>query len=99
MEQLVLTARLREDAFDRALELAATAHTDGEGGFDRFSIYLSPSEVAFVFEAPDPEHLVRRLLNDPVRAAELSPWISLFDGPLHIAREVYRWSRYESSNP
>jgi hypothetical protein len=95
MERLVLTARLLEGAHERSLELAAsnTGTDPGASGFDRFSIYLSESEVVFLFEAPDADHLVRRILNDPVRAAELSPWLPLFDGPLHRAPEVYHWSR------
>jgi hypothetical protein len=93
MERLVLTARLIEGAQERGLELAAGSTDPGARGFDRFSVYLSESEVVFLFEAPDAERLVRGILNDPVQAAELSPWLPLFDGPLHRAPEIYHWSR------
>jgi hypothetical protein len=98
MEPVVLTARVRERTYERAFDLAPTAHADSrESRFDRLSIYLSPSEAVFVFQAPEPEPLLRRFLNDPVRAAELSPWLPLFDGPVHRANEVYRWSRDEAN--
>jgi hypothetical protein len=61
-------------------------------GFERFSIYLSGSEIVFLIEAPEAEFLVREILDDPVRATEISPWLPLFDGPLHRADEVYHWS-------
>jgi hypothetical protein len=93
MERLVVTARLLKGTQERALELAAVGTDPGSRGFDRFSVYLSESDVVFLFEAPHAERLVRGILNDPVQAAELSPWLPLFDGPLHRAPEVYHWSR------
>jgi hypothetical protein len=100
MEHVVLAAWLRKDAYQRALALGATDHVDPGGSrLERFSIFLSHAEVAVLFEAREPEHLVRRLLNDPVRSAGLSPWIPLFEGPLHRANEAYRWSRGEPTRP
>jgi len=61
-------------------------------GFARLSVYLSEFEVVFLIEAPEAELLVREILNDPVRATEIGPWLPLFDGPLHRADEVYHWS-------
>jgi hypothetical protein len=43
-------------------------------------------------EAPEAELLVRQILDDPVRATEIGPWLPLFAGPLHRAEEVYHWS-------
>ena len=48
-------------------------------------------------EAPDAEQLVRRFFDDPVRGTEISPWLPLFDGPLHRAYEVYHWSGIEGA--
>jgi len=59
-------------------------------GFERLSVYLSEFEVVFLIEAREAEVLVREILDDPVRATEISPWLPLFDGPLHRAAEVYR---------
>jgi hypothetical protein len=90
---LVLTARLRQGTHERALELATAMPTHpSASGFTRLSVYLSEVEVVFLIEAPAAEHLVRRLFDDPVRSTEISPWLPLFDGPLHRAYEVYHWS-------
>jgi hypothetical protein len=68
-------------------------------GFERLSVYLSEFEVVFLIEALDAEVLVREILDDPVRATEISPWLPLFDGPLHRAAEVYYWSASEFGEP
>jgi len=68
-------------------------------GFERLSVYLSKFEVVFLIEALEAEVLVREILDDPVRATEISPWLPLFDGPLHRAAEVYHWSAGEFSEP
>jgi hypothetical protein len=92
-ERLVLIARLRRGTRDRARELAAAMPTDpSASGFDRLSVYLSEFEVVFLVEARDAELVVREILDDPVRATEISPWLPLFDGPLHRADEAFHWS-------
>ena len=68
-------------------------------GFERLSVYLSEFEVVFLIEALEAEVLVREILDDPVRATEISPWLPLLDGPLHRAAEVYHWSAAEFSEP
>jgi hypothetical protein len=89
VERIALVARLKPDTREQAAELAA-AKPDAPG-VSRLSIYLSPTEVVFVIEGEDPEHLVRALLDDPVRSTALEPWLPLFDGPLHRAPEVSTW--------
>jgi hypothetical protein len=92
-ERMVLTARLRQGARERALELARALPMDENvRGFERFSVYLSEFEVVFLMEGPDAKSLVREIFNDPVRSTEIGPWLPLFDGPLHRADEVYHWS-------
>ena len=92
MQRLVLTARLRQGARERALELAAAMPDQSTRVFERFSVYLSEFEVVFLAEGPNAESLVREVFNDPVRSTEIGPWLPLFDGPLHRADEVYHWS-------
>jgi hypothetical protein len=93
-QRLVLTARLKEGARERALELVGSMPTAPDtDGFERLSVYLSECEVVFLTEAPEAELLVREILDDPVRATEIGPWLPLFDGPLHRAEEVYHWTR------
>ena len=92
-QRLVLTARLRPGARERALELAGSIPAQlGTSGFERLGVYLSEREVVFLIEAREAELLLREILDDPVCATEISPWLPLFDGPLHRAEEVYYWS-------
>src|SRR5207244_4664347 len=92
-QRLVLTARLRPGTRERALELTGSiAAPLGTSGFERLVGYLSEREVVFLIEAREAELLLREILDDPVRATEISPWLPLFDGPLHHAEEVYYWS-------
>jgi hypothetical protein len=93
MRRLVLTARLRPGTRERVLELAGSiAAPLGTSGFDQLGIYVSEREVVFLIEAREAEPLLREILDDPVRATEISSWLPLFDGPLHRAEEVYYWS-------
>jgi hypothetical protein len=93
-QRLLLVARLRRGTRERARELAAAMPTHpSTSGFDRLSVYLSEFEVVFLVEARDAELVVREILDDPVRATEISPWLPLFDGPLHRADEAFHWSR------
>jgi hypothetical protein len=90
---MVLTARLREGALERAHELArALPASANPKSFERFGVFLSEFEVIFVMEGPDAKELVREIFDDPVRSTEIAPWLPLFDGPLHRADEVYDWS-------
>jgi hypothetical protein len=92
-DRVVMVAPLRHGARERAEELLrAAARADApEEAFDRGAIFLSEREVVFLFEGPDAAETLRRILNDPVRSTVLSPWIPLFDGPLHRAPEAYSW--------
>src|SRR3954465_5435253 len=92
-QRLLLTARLRPGTRERALELAGSITAQlGTSGFEGLGVSLSEREVVFLIEAREAELLLREILDDPVRATEISPWLPLFDGPLHRAEEVYYWS-------
>ncbi len=70
----MLTARLKEGARERALELVGSIPTPLEtDGFEWLSVYLSECEVVFLTEAPEAELLVRQILDDPVRGTEIGP--------------------------
>src|SRR5437870_12131619 len=54
VQRLVLTARLRQGARARALELAGAMPTHpSRSGFERLSVYISKFEVVFLIEALD----------------------------------------------
>jgi len=88
-------ASLRSDAFESAQQFAADTDLSDAGlvGVQRWSIFVSPTEVAFVFEGEDVEQHVREWFDDPVLSTPISHWLPLFDGPLHAAREVRVWER------
>jgi hypothetical protein len=92
MDRVVLVARLRSDARDRARELLAQEPAV-DPAFDRAAIFMSESEIIFLCEGREAEVSVRAILNDPVRSTKLGHWLPLFDGPLHRAPEVYFWER------
>ncbi len=95
MDRVVLLARLRTDGRERARELLArdpSSHA-AEPAFDRVAIFMSEAEVIFFFEGRDADESIRAIFNDPVSSTAISPWLPLFDGPLHRAPEVYFWER------
>lgn len=93
MERLVLTARLKPGAYERAEELALAELSGGPGQARlRGATFLSPSEVVFMIEGEDVDLHTREWFDDPVLSAAFSSWLPLFDGPLHRAREVATWN-------
>lgn len=95
MDRLVLVARLKPDSQERARELLAERRDPGalEAAFDRWAVFMSESEIIFFFEGRDVDKAVTAMLNDPVRSTAISPWLPLFDGPLHSAPEADFWER------
>jgi hypothetical protein len=98
MEHLALIARLKDGAQPRAEELIAKGPPFDlqESGFLRHSVFLSATEVIFVFEAHEVEWLVSALIDDPFQwmvADALNDWRPLVDGTPRIAREQFTWER------
>jgi hypothetical protein len=94
MDKVVLLARLKDGAREHAQELLtdeARANAP-EDAFERGTIFLSDSEVVFLFEGADAAASAREILDDPVRSTVISPWLPLFNGPLHRAHEAYSWN-------
>ena len=91
MERVVLIAALKPGAREQALELLERAAASGERErvARRQGIFPSDHEVVFFFEGHAAGASVHELVNDPVRSTMLGPWLPLFDGPLHLAREAY----------
>jgi hypothetical protein len=98
VERLALIARLKDGAEPRAEELIATGPPFDlqHSGFVRHSVFLSATEVVFLFEAHEVESLVSALVDDPFQwmvAEALDDWRPLIDGPPRIAREQFSWER------
>lgn len=93
-DRVVLVARLKAGERERAEKLLA----DGvepivPEGVDRWAIFLSESEVVFLFEGGGARESVLATLEDPVMSTALAPWLPIFDGPLHRAYEARSWER------
>ena len=90
MERIAIVARLKPGNEERAGELA-TREPANTPGIRRVSVFLSPGEVVFLLEGESPEKSFRTFLDDPVDSTMLSPWLPLFDGPLHRVPQVGDW--------
>jgi hypothetical protein len=94
VDRVVLVARLKTGERERAEKLLA----DGvepivPDAVDHWVIFLSESEVVFLFEGGGARESVLATLDDPVISTALAPWLPLFDGPLHRAYEARSWER------
>jgi hypothetical protein len=83
----------RQRAETLLAEHSAFGAEELEIAFDRHAIFLSETEVIFLFEGQGAPDAVRALFNDPARSTLVSHWLPLFDGPLHRAAEAYFWER------
>jgi hypothetical protein len=97
VDRFVLVARLKPDGRQRADELLAEHSALGSAelgtAFERHAIFLSETEVVFLFEGEGSHESVRAVFNDPVRSTLIGHWLPLFEGPLHRAAEAYFWER------
>jgi hypothetical protein len=94
VERIVLIARLKPDAYERAEQLASVEQPAGVGQARlRGSNFLSAGEVVFIIEGEDAELHTREWFDDPVLSTAFASWLPLFDRPLHVAREVATWGR------
>jgi hypothetical protein len=96
MERLVVILHLKNGAQRKAAELIAQgAPFDlSESGLERHGVYISPEEVAFVFEGHEVEWLVDALVFDPYQllmSQAIDEWRELVDEHPRIAREVFFW--------
>jgi hypothetical protein len=98
MEQIAITARLKEGAEPRAAELIehGPPFDPSTSGFDRHTVYLSADEVVFVFEGREVEWIVDALVDEPFHwpvLSALDEWRPLLEGNPRIARPAYAWQR------
>lgn len=99
MERVAIVARLKERTESRAAELIAEGPPFdlAETGLARHSVYLSATEVVFVFEGHEVDSRLEELVDE--RPYPLSPafdrWRAIVDGPPRIARERFGWKHDE----
>jgi hypothetical protein len=93
MQRIVVIAKLKPDSHAAAGEIlrAGPPYDPGDIGLVRHGVYLSGSEVVFVFEGPDVEQQLSRLLNDPAASAAFAVWAPLLEGTPSAAHELFYW--------
>jgi hypothetical protein len=98
MGQVALIARLRQGTEPRAAELIRSGppFDPATVGFDRHTVFLSATEVVFVFEGREVEWAIDKLVGDPFQwllTEALDEWTNIIDGPPRIGRAEYAWER------
>jgi hypothetical protein len=98
MERVAIVAHLNKDSENRAAELLAMGPPFdlAETGIERHSVYLSASEVVFVFEGHQVEWMVNELIDGQFHyelQSALDKWRGIVDGSPRIARERFGWQR------
>lgn len=94
MESLVVVAHLKPDAYEEACALVKNGPPVplADSGLTRNAVFCSHREVIFLFEGPDAEVIVQRMLNDPVASAQFSVWGHLIDGVPARAGLEFEWN-------
>jgi hypothetical protein len=94
MQRMVVIARLRPGAADRAAELIELGppFDPSAHGVERHTVFLADDEAVFVFEGGEPGALLATLAGSDEQTA-IGAWAPLLDGVPKLAREVYTWRR------
>ncbi len=100
MQRVAIIARLREGCEPEAGKLLAEGPPfDADvHGLHSHAVYLSASEVVFVFEGPEVDVIVGDMIDSPFEprvTAALDTWRPLIDGQPRIGRLAYEWTRPE----
>jgi hypothetical protein len=103
MERVAIIARLRPGTEQRAVELvrAGPPFDLAETGIVRHRIYISPTEVVFVFEGHEVEWIVDKLIDEPFHYElhrALEQWREIVEGPPHVARQRFGWELGEADD-
>jgi hypothetical protein len=95
MQRIAVIAKLKPDAEKRAAELVehGPPFDPDELGFERHSVFLSGSQVVFVFEGGRLDHLLHGVVRNPENIGAFKQWEPLVEGFPTVAREAYSWER------
>ena len=98
MYQIAIVARLKDGVEAQAAELIRQGPPLdlASAGFERHHVFLSATEVVFVFEGHEVEWTLDKLVGDPFQwmlNEALSTWKDLLEAPPRIARPLYVWER------
>jgi hypothetical protein len=100
MDRLMIVAPLKPGAHEAAEALLESGPPFdlAELGFRRHAVYLTATEVVFLFEAPEVEWIVDDMVDDLVLGRTLEPWRELVEGPPRLAHERFYWELDQSAN-
>jgi hypothetical protein len=95
MNRLVIVGRLQDGKHAEAEQLLREGPPFDleELGFHRHGVYLTSTEVVFVFEAPEVEWLVNDLIDEPAASSAFGPWHGVIEGTPRLGHERFFWSR------
>jgi hypothetical protein len=91
----------KEDAYEAVRALLDTGPPFDPAetpGLDRHEVFLTSSEVVFVFESPLGADAFESLLAEPELWEAASAWRDHLAGPPRIAENVYSWTRPRSAD-
>ena len=92
-ERVVVVASLKEGAREDALRLIAAGppFEPAVHGFERHAVFVSASEVVFLFEGAAVGRRLAELVDDMVTSAFFNGWAPLLAGTPQLAHEFYFW--------
>jgi hypothetical protein len=100
MTRLVVVAPLKPGCADRARELldAGPPFELEESRFDSHEVFLSESEVVFVFEGePVAGETLTFAADDPGISRAAKAWSECLDGRPRVARSAFSWKRAQAT--
>lgn len=95
LRRIAIVLPLREDAHDavRALLAEGPPFDPNALDLDRHLVFLTASEVVFVFESKVGADALEPLLQEPALWQSVSAWHDHIAGPPRIAEDVFSWER------
>lgn len=94
MNRLVIVARLKPDAYSEAKKLirGGPPFDPESAGLESHGVYLTATEVVFVFDGHEVEWTVNEVIDDQFVEMAFARWRPLLDGPARVAHQQYYWS-------
>lgn len=98
MSRVVVVAPLKYGAYQDAKKLIESGppFDPGASPLKRHEVFLSDTEVVFVFEGEDVTEAVTEIAADPSVWRAAGEWAELLAGRPRVAEESFHWSRDES---
>ena len=100
-QRIAIIGKLRAGSLARAEEVIEQGPPFGLGrsGITRHSVFVCSDFVVFVFEGPDIEYAVHRLIDDPVVGGSFGVWWPVLEGTPRLAHERFFWETSPNGRP